>query len=199
MNSDSAYYYWPLKNELIEEFKYIEEAFSDDECKKIIELGKKIGLIESKTSDGQAFSEVRKSKNCWISPTDDSIWLFQKVQKHVEEINKFFNFDLHSMEYFQFTEYDEEYSGYYGPHLDKYTKPPIPDTHRKLSFSIQLSDDDDYVGGNLLIYMEKNPFVANRKRGCINFFPSYTLHQVTPVTKGRRYALVGWASGPKLR
>jgi len=31
------------------------------------------------------------------------------------------------------------------------------------------------------------------------FFPSYTLHEVTPVTKGTRYTLVGWVHGPAFK
>jgi len=36
----------------------------------------------------------------------------------------------------------------------------------------------------------------SRALGSISFFPSYTIHEVTPVTSGVRYSLVGWACGP---
>jgi PKHD-type hydroxylase len=33
-------------------------------------------------------------------------------------------------------------------------------------------------------------------RGEIVIFPSFILHRVTPVTKGKRRVIVGWALGP---
>ena len=30
-------------------------------------------------------------------------------------------------------------------------------------------------------------------------FPSYSLYEVTPVTKGERYSLVGWITGPQFK
>ena len=36
----------------------------------------------------------------------------------------------------------------------------------------------------------------SRATGSISFFPSYTIHEVKPVTRGTRYSLVGWACGP---
>jgi PKHD-type hydroxylase len=33
----------------------------------------------------------------------------------------------------------------------------------------------------------------------ITLFPSWSLHRVTPVTKGTRYSLVAWVSGPRFR
>ena len=35
----------------------------------------------------------------------------------------------------------------------------------------------------------------NQKQGTLVLFPSYTLHEVKPVTKGVRYSLVGWYEG----
>ena len=36
-------------------------------------------------------------------------------------------------------------------------------------------------------------------RGNLVAFPSYVLHQVTPVTSGIRKSLVAWGAGPKFR
>jgi PKHD-type hydroxylase len=70
---------------------------------------------------------------------------------------------------------------------------------RKLSFSLLLSDDDAYEGGDLLIHIGEKPQHTKRKKGTIIFFPSYMLHEVTEVTKGTRQALVGWVTGPAFR
>jgi PKHD-type hydroxylase len=33
----------------------------------------------------------------------------------------------------------------------------------------------------------------------MTLFPSFVLHRVTPVTKGTRYSLVAWVSGPPFK
>jgi PKHD-type hydroxylase len=64
---------------------------------------------------------------------------------------------------------------------------------------MQLSDPSEYEGGDLLLHTGDEPIVINKQKGMLVMFPSYTLHEVTPVTKGERYSLVAWVHGPKLR
>jgi PKHD-type hydroxylase len=40
---------------------------------------------------------------------------------------------------------------------------------------------------------------APRTRGSLIAFPANVLHQVTPIQKGTRRALVAWAVGPEFR
>ena len=69
---------------------------------------------------------------------------------------------------------------------------------RKLSFVIQLSDPDDYEGGNLQLLAEDGKsYFAPRKRGTVVVFDSRTQHRVIKVTKGTRKSLVGWVVGPR--
>jgi len=49
------------------------------------------------------------------------------------------------------------------------------------------------------LFIGPEPIVAPRGQGSVTFFPSMLLHRVTPITKGHRYSLVGWAAGPHLR
>lgn len=191
--------YWSLGNPQLEEYRFIENAFSNDEIAEILKLGRSFKNNQSRTGDGREFSEVRKSYNSWVPPSPLTNWLYIRVQELIGNINTHFEFDLHSIENFQFTEYDDQYSGMYKAHIDKFQNATSPNSHRKLSFSVQLSNPENYEGGELLIHHADKPIVANKKQGVINFFPSYTLHEVTPITKGKRYALVGWVSGPKFR
>ena len=191
--------WWSLKHDTLQEYIVFEDIFNEHECNQIIKLGKSFKIDESKTGDGRPFSDIRKSLNSWIPPCDLTKWLYLKVQDAVTEANKHFEFELHSFEQLQFTQYSEKYNGNYGPHIDKSNTATTPNSHRKLSFSVQISDQEKYEGGELLVYGSKNPIVANKKKGSISFFPSYTLHEVTAVTKGTRYSLVGWCSGPKFK
>ena len=54
------------------------------------------------------------------------------------------------------------------------------------SISVQLSDPSDYSGGVL----EFPNATATTARGAAIVFPSYTMHKVHPVTRGRRSSLV---------
>ena len=70
-------------------------------------------------------------------------------------------------------------------------------SQRKLSITIQLSDSDEYEGGDFVFTKDIPSPDAEliRKKGTIIVFPSFLYHQVMPVTKGTRYSLVGWYEG----
>lgn len=72
---------------------------------------------------------------------------------------------------------------YFAPHRDyvKYNNSTIYTTA-----IIQLSDDKDYEGGDLIV----NKIPQTRKQGSLITFNSGELHEVTKLTKGERYALV---------
>ena len=63
---------------------------------------------------------------------------------------------------------------------------------RKLNLIIQLSDENEYEGGDLLI----NEYECSRKKGTAIIFPSNLYHCVTMITKGTRYSLIGHGWGP---
>ena len=74
------------------------------------------------------------------------------------------------------------------------------ETVRKLSFIVQLSDPDEYEGGNVqFLGADKKSYFAPRKRGSVIVFDSRTPHRVCKVTKGTRKSLVGWVVGPRWR
>ena len=77
---------------------------------------------------------------------------------------------------------------------------------RKISVTINLNKPGDYDGGNLKF--DYGPHAGKerfheceeiRPQGSIIFFPSYTYHQVTPITRGTRYSLVLWVCGKPFR
>ena len=67
---------------------------------------------------------------------------------------------------------------------------------RKISFTVQLSDVDDYEGGNVQVLDEAGAmYNLPRERGTVVLFDSASRHRVDKVRKGTRKALVGWALG----
>ena len=80
--------------------------------------------------------------------------------------------------------------------------PHMWDKIRKLSMTVNLTNPDNYSGGNLKFDLgphagKKRYHVCKeiRPQGSIIIFPSFTYHCVTPVTKGTRYSLVNWCLG----
>lgn len=194
-------YHWWLTTAKNPGWCSIDDIFTDDELVKIIKMGSDNNLstpteakIGSKTDDKKN-TDVRKSKISWIrTDVETNIWLFKKLTDVITQVNNnVFNFDIEYIQNLQFTEYN--IGDFYGHHTDIAYE---SDRSRKLSFSIQLSDESTYDGGNLKLYCGE-PFTVPRKKSTITIFPSYVLHEVEPVNKGVRYALVGWIVGPKFR
>ena len=71
---------------------------------------------------------------------------------------------------------------------------------RKLSFSLQLSDPEDYTGGEVQ-FMDngRKTYFAPKQRGTLIMFDSRTPHRVRKVKSGMRKSLVGWVVGPRWR
>lgn len=152
---------------------------------------------------GRVDKKIRNVSHCWL-PFDRFEWLYRLVETEIRDMNWInFKFKLDSMEMIDFLEYHEGKDEHDDEHgHGKYTKHIDGSIHstRKLTFSIQLSDPSEYEGGELLLWGENTdkPFVANKQKGSITFFPSYILHEVTPVTKGTRRSIVSWIHGPHL-
>lgn len=202
---------------------YIKENFfHDQEIEKIKELAFEIfpedGLIGTgcedhvkddlnrhiKTSGTGNVDYIRRSTLRWIELEKSSEWLYKKIIQTIKEVNALnFNYIVTFLEMLQFTEYNEDNKGMYKVHNDCGDKNHIDNSVdiRKISFSVQLSDNEDYEGGDLILYGEdENQFKKmSRNKGDIIFFSSNIEHEVTPVTKGTRYSLVGWINGPNLR
>lgn len=188
----------PFQNNT-EFFGHAEDIFTDEQLEQIIKIGLKLKKQDSaigQTENGVKNKKVRKSKNSWITPTEETEWLFRKLSDVISTANrKLFNFELYGMmEPLQFTVYEDKGSKY-DSHLDMIKGT----TCRKLSFVLQLSDPKDYSGGDLEVYTSAEPIKIKKQKGLITFFPSYILHGVKPVTKGTRYSLVVWVHGPAFR
>jgi PKHD-type hydroxylase len=190
---------WKFNNLLPNEpFVVGPNVFSDDEISSIIHYGKTIGLSPAKVNHGRTDDDVRRTNISWITPNLMTEFIFKKISKSVIDLNnQFYRYDIDELEDLQFSEYTAEDQGMYGAHSD--TGYDI--LTRKLSVSIQLSDPEDYDGGDLNFYRFhfRAPATAPKQKGSVIVFPSFVIHEVTPVTRGTRYSLVTWVAGPQLR
>jgi len=66
---------------------------------------------------------------------------------------------------------------------------------RKLSVFIDLSPRESYDGGAVEFHTGPRGATSTREQGSMLLFPSFVMHRVTPVTRGTKFALIGWAHG----
>lgn len=65
--------------------------------------------------------------------------------------------------------------------------------HRYKTLVIQLSDENEYEGGELCVYDKENKIItSNKKIGNIVLFNSDLLHEAKPVLSGTRYIWITW-------
>lgn len=194
---------WWLKQQHVDEhWCFTDNIFSSEECDTIVELltGGKVQLQEAVVGgsvDGRVDKDIRDSTIGWVPTDDQTAWIFQKLTDGIMHINeRFYKYDLLYIENLQFTVYDSVTNQYYGKHIDMMYK---TFQTRKLSFSVQLTDPAMYKGGDFVYHHGRDPMHLPRTKGTCLYFPSWALHEVTPVTEGTRYALVGWVVGPQFK
>jgi PKHD-type hydroxylase len=187
---------WKLTTSVNYPYAYLEQAFSDEEIKDILLIPENWNIA---TTFSGVDSEIRDSKVHWIDAMKETnYWLYRKITDIVLHLNdQFYQYDLLEFESFQLTQYG--LNQHYKSHVDYgYSG---PGTNRKLSVILQLNDEDDYEGGDVLIYDNRveYPTTLPKTKGMLIVFPSFMLHQVMPVTKGTRHSLVAWTLGPKFK
>jgi PKHD-type hydroxylase len=163
--------------------------FSAEECVRIMNLASR--RRQRAGTMMYARPDIRRSTIAWLDIQADSEWLYEKLWQTFLAVNRWFRFDLLGfVDEIQFATYGVD--DRFGWHLDAGGGQT---STRKLSMSVQLSDDDAYSGGDLE-FAACSQLDPLRRRGTIIVFPSFLAHQVTPVTRGTRHSLVAWAHGP---
>lgn len=183
----------------IETFAWWENAFTNGELDYLQALAadaKNPAIVGGGDDQGRIDPSVRRSNVTWLEKDQSSGWLFDKLSRIVSSLNAaHFRFSLTGFgEPIQLTNYNADDQGCYGWHQDFGAT-----VCRKLSLVLQLTDPSQYDGGNLELLTRGEPDVMRKQRGLITLFPSWTLHQVTPVTRGSRQSLVAWISGEPFR
>ncbi len=179
----------------IEPFAWWEDAFTSEQLDWLQQRAKE--AAETGETGGGVEEQTRRSEVNWLHNTQETSWVFKQLAHVASSLNaEHFGFDLTGFgEPLQLTNYHEVRQGMYKWHQDFGSS----GTSRKLSMVLQLSDPSEYEGGELQLLTRKVPTSIQKKRGLITVFPAWTLHQVTPVTKGTRQTLVAWISGPAFK
>lgn len=184
-------------------FITLPDEFSRSECEMVRERMDESLLAPATIGrDRKVDLNARTCKSLRLLREDRSEWLYDRLEQVIDQVNQtFYNFDVDRIEPLELLEYEE--GAFFDWHQDI---DPGPPAFRKLSLTLQLSDPTEYQGGKLL-FPAASPGVLRKDidgllaatRGTIVVFPSYQMHQVSPVLSGVRRSVVGWIRGPRFR
>jgi len=176
--------------------------FSAAELDAIVRIGDGLAMEKAELSVGGAdYQSIRATQVAWMPREARTEQLYRRMEEAILKVNaRFFHFDLSGLAVFQYALYGGAEGGHFDWHKDYGRDPADPAQEpRKLTISLQLSEASDYEGCDLQLRGGHQIDTAPRARGTLIAFPANVLHQVTPIRKGTRRALVAWAVGPEFR
>ena len=194
------------------------DVFTKDECTKIIDNAlnnwtERESQIQRDKDEkiAQNFEEDLDYRNTTLFvPKEPDEWLFGQVLGTIQAFNNRkdgWGFQIvglaepPNMMRYQAADLDKSGKpGKYDWHID--VGPGAVPSMRKLSYSLLLNPGE-YEGGEFISKVGRRDIAFEQQGnpnaedliGTMILFPSYLLHRISEVTKGTRYALVGWAHG----
>ncbi len=180
------------------DYSWFNNLFSEEEVLKIRELWnpEQVKAAEVNAVEKEHLrDDLRKSELMWIKPGAND-WIYDRLSQACIQSNaNKYKFDILGFQTeLQLASYEGH--GFFEWHMD-FGAGNI--SNRKLSITVQLSDPDEYEGGELQFMINQNIITAPKEKGTAIIFPSFALHRVTPVTTGSRKSIVGWIGGPPYR
>lgn len=175
------------------EYVYYEGLFTPYDIDRINKYWDAAKSEKATVSGEEKYNEnLRKSSIIGLPPDEEHQWAFDRLGMLCLQCNQQrYNFELKGFyENLQLAEYGV--GDFFDWHLD-FGVGEI--SVRKLSITVQLSKEDSYEGGDLQFMINQNVVTAPRKQGTVVVFPSFIMHRVTPITKGKRRSIVGWVGG----
>jgi predicted 2-oxoglutarate/Fe(II)-dependent dioxygenase YbiX/peroxiredoxin len=167
-----------------------------DHCRRLIALWERSAKLENAVSSASqdarnnSKSKIRSDAYLMLGSPECNELLGVLRRRLLPEVAKAFNFTATRTEHFRVGCYDAAQGGFFAPHRD--------DTqgitaHRRFALTLNLNSGD-YEGGYLRL-PEYGPQLYAPAAGGAVVFSCSVLHVVTPVTRGRRFVVVGFLWG----
>lgn len=176
-------------NDALSTVRFYPSILSVDECQRVIAMGEAQPRAAGRVELGD--EAYRVSHIAWLDFQTQNEWLFHKLGYFFQNAASYYGFEVTGLtDALQYTMYAEDQFFNWHADIGQGTT-----SARKLSMTVQLSADDDYIGGELE-FLNAN---SQKGQGGATIFPSFMAHRVAPVTLGVRRSLVAWAAGPAFR
>jgi hypothetical protein len=153
-------------------------------CEKSVNRIKRSDLIGE---DPELYKSMKR--RCFYISKDNkkNKWLYDYITQIVKNLNdEVWGFDINDLDYVSYIKYYGSDKGEIGWHMDVGRSGKMNFTKNKITCIVQLSDPEDYKGGELQLFGIDGITKIPKAKGNTVIFPSYFMHRVTPVTKGLR-------------
>lgn len=133
------------------------------------------------------------------------LFIKERIIDIIQTINKeYFRFNISNAMFISYIKFEKD--NYLPWHMDNVLWVDKNDdtsniifSPRKLTLILQLSDINEYTGGDLVLVSDSGEFIARKKKGLFNVFPGYMVHKVTPILSGTRRVLQVTCTGPNFK
>ncbi len=170
------------------------EVFSKDEVREIRDCLSRISFKEKKKPMERGGETIGLLKNNLQIPSGhpDARPAAEIVGKRLTTHPQFSTFALPKKIHMMFNRYDP--GMFYERHVDSaiMTHRPGELTRTDLSFTVFLSEPEEYQGGDFVVELEFGEARIREPAGNVIVYQADTLHGVEEVTEGARWAVVGW-------
>lgn len=176
---------------------FVPNALSAALCTELISLWETSGNVaagvETTVGAGRSETTDRLRKRRRDHTVTDSAWL-QTLSSHIgrrvmSEVRKAFAYEAKRFEGFKIGCYDAEDRGFFTAHRDNLS---ASTAHRR--FALTLNLNEEYEGGELR-FPEYGPDRYRPAAGEALIFSGAHLHEVLPVSSGRRFVLLSFLFG----
>ncbi len=175
---------------------FIPDALSGIDCDRLIEAWDKggkqknvVNVASGAATSKAGRSEVKRRSDVIIEGAMERHLLITLMPRFAPEIERVFSFDKEwGFEKFRVGCYEAEDAGFFRPHRDN---PSEALSHRHFAASLNLNEG--YEGGYLR-FPEYGPDHYAPPKGGVLVFSCGLLHEVVPVTSGRRFTLLTFIS-----
>ena len=198
------------------DFYYFKNYFNDEKIEAIHEMVRRGGYKFEKGGTGSDDKNIDRhySNNrdiAYVPGDQNSWWLYNELERLTLEANdRLFQFDIQYVtDKLHYVIYPEpnipdrtgqtrSEGGYLDWHMDIGMGAV---NRRKLALTVQLSDPKDYEGGVFQCWFGGGGRFIDlpREKGDVLVMPTFIMHNVSPITKGERRALVFWTGGEPFR
>jgi len=178
------------KNDDLNGIAEVVQLFSPADCESLISLALQEEPIPASvfTADGMKVDKSIRSVTQFVMTEDKYPGLYHKIKQTFKMANSW-RFQISNVPTIQVFRYTK------GDHYVRHTDWSLNKKNRKLSMSVQLSVPEDYEGGDVVLFAGPEDLHIPTDIGMAAIWPSWTLHQVMPITSGERWCLVAWAEG----
>ena len=180
------------QSHLLSDYYFIENAISDNFCDNLIKEYSKDEVEKLQPIIGQNAGSVNldiRNVQRLILPMNQGIGA-TLTSIGLNTNHSSYKYNITHSNQTEFLMYDV--NGKYEAHVDTFHE--HTNETRKLTALAFLNDD--FEGGKFFIENGHKKIYPKQAKGTVIIFPSFMVHGVEPVTKGKRFTVVTWLVGP---